>query len=807
MKKIFTLLLAALCITSLANAQQVAYNRPPQEIEELVLAVPAPKPVFNQDCSAVLYMWENSHIPLAEMPLDGLFLAGTHVNPSKYCHVREKGFHTLTLKKIPDGKEINVSGLPEGTTALHAAWSPSGKKIAIFNRESDGVYLYSASLEDGKATRISNRRINTVAKKFLMWVNDDDIITACVVEGVKTPVQGTPIGPIVQESLGKKERKRTTQGFLRDNFDVEAYNHYFTSQLVRISASGEKEIGTPAIYRTIGISPDRNYLMIYRVTEHSYTAGFSKFKAKTTIEDLDGNVVKDVKYRSHLSWRADKPATLTWVRKAKKGANYKNSVYEQEAPFTEKSRLVLRTKKPFEKIYWSNDNLALVVEKEKNTITISSFKPGNSELNTIVSYNSKNIYELPGEPIMVNNEYGRKVVWTNDKCNEVLFNGEGYTPNGKLPNLVLYKLDKGISKVLWKCKAPYYEVIIAAKDPAARLFITARESFKEQKNFYLSNLKKKSRVAISDFPLPYPALKGVKREVMRYKRADGVEMTSFVWLPAGYNAKRDGKLPILLWAYPHSYKNAEAAARPKFSFYTHPKISNSGGSMLFWLTQGYCVMEAMAMPLIPTDGNKKANETFIKQLTMNAEAAIDALEKAGYGDRNRVAIGGHSYGSFMTANLLAHTKLFKAGISRSGAFNRSLTPYGFQDESRNYWDANKLYQDMSPFNYAHKLSGALLLIHGSKDENAGTFTIQSERLFQALRGHNKYVRYVELPLDGHSYRIRENVLHYLYEANLWLDKYVKNADANPTDKPSDEEDNNGNKSKKKKADDNGDDNN
>ncbi|MBR4968571.1 MAG: hypothetical protein IKY57_00220, partial [Alistipes sp.] len=473
MKKIFTLLLAALCITSLANAQQVAYNRPPQEIEELVLAVPAPKPVFNQDCSAVLYMWENSHIPLAEMPLDGLFLAGTHVNPSKYCHVREKGFHTLTLKKIPDGKEINVSGLPEGTTALHAAWSPSGKKIAIFNRESDGVYLYSASLEDGKATRISNRRINTVAKKFLMWVNDDDIITACVVEGVKAPVQGTPIGPIVQESLGKKERKRTTQGFLRDNFDVEAYNHYFTSQLVRISASGEKEIGTPAIYRTIGISPDRNYLMIYRVTEHSYTAGFSKFKANTTIEDLDGNVVKDVKYRSHLSWRADKPATLTWVRKAKKGANYKNSVYEQEAPFTEKSRLVLRTKKPFEKIYWSNDNLALVVEKEKNTITISSFKPGNSELNTIVSYNSKNIYELPGEPIMVNNEYGRKVVWTNDKCNEVLFNGEGYTPNGKLPNLVLYKLDKGISKVLWKCKAPYYEVIIAAKDPAARLFITA----------------------------------------------------------------------------------------------------------------------------------------------------------------------------------------------------------------------------------------------------------------------------------------------------------------------------------------------
>ena len=799
MKKIFALLLAALSATYVANAQQVAFNRPPQEMVDIALTTPAPEPLFNHDCSAVLYMWENSNIPIAEIPINGLYLAGVHVNPNKYCRIREKGYYTLTFKKIPNGDEVNVSGLPEGSAALQAVWNPSGNKVAILNRESDGVYLYTASLEDGKAIRISNRRINTVAKKFLMWVNDDEIITACVVEGGNAPVQKAPIGPVVQESLGKKVRKRTVQGLLHDNFDTESFNYYFTSQLVRISASGEKEIGAPALYRTVSISPDRNHLMIYRVTEPAYTAQFSNFKSKTTIEDLEGNVLKQVKSRANLSWRADKPATITWTRTAKKDAEYKNSVYEQEAPFTEKPRLVLRTTKPLEKIYWGNENFALVVEKEKSSVTISSFKPGENELSTVVSYSSRNLYELPGEPVMVANEYGRNVVWTNDKCNEVLFKGVGYTPDGQMPELVLYKLDKSKSKVIWKCKAPYFEEVIAAKDPAARLFITARESLEEQKNFYLCDFKKKSNIAISDFPLPYPALKGVKCEIMKYKRADGVELISKVWLPAGYDAKRDGKLPVLLWAYPRTFKNAEAAARPKFSFYNYPKILNTTGSFLFWLTQGYCVMEAMAMPLIPTDGHKRANETFIKQLTMNAEAAINALDKAGYGDRNRVAVGGHSYGSFMTANLLTHTKLFKAGIARSGAFNRSLTPYGFQNETRNYWGSYKMYQDMSPFNYADKLSGALLLVHANRDENPGTFTIQSERFYQALRGHNKYVRYVELPLDGHKYLIAENVLHVLYETHLWLEKYVKNAEANPTDKPDEEKDNKGGK-KSKKAD-------
>ena len=785
MKKAFPLLLVALFFASLANAQEVAFNRPPQEIEELALATPTPSPVFNNDCSAVMYMWKNTALSIADVPLNRLFLARILVDPNRYCRTRTKGFYEfnkLSLKQIPNGQEVDVSGFPEGSTILHAVWNSSGNKIAIFNREDDGVYLYSASLADGKATRVTNRRINTVAGYHLLWINDDDMITTCVVEGVKAPVQGAPIGPIVQESLGVQERKRTEQGHIRSNFDLEAFNHYFTSQLTLISTSGEKEIGKPSVFHAIDLSPDCSHLIVHRVTEPSHTERFSNFKPTITIEDLEGNVVKQVKGYQNIEWRADKPATIFWTVKAEKNADYKMSVYEQDVPFIEDCRLVVRTINAFDKIYWCNDNLAFITEKENDSISISSFKPGDNNLHSIVKYDSNDLYEHPGEFVMVKNKYGRSVVWTNKKCNEVIFNSEGYSAEGNMPKLTLCKLDKEESKVIWQCKAPYYEKVIAVKNAASRHFVTSCESFEEPINFFLCDFRKGSRVAISDLPLSYPILKGVKREVMRYKRADGVELTSFVWLPVGYDAKRDGKLPVLMYAYPRTCKNAEDASRPRFSFYTHPKLEKDGRpSMLFWLTQGYCVMEDMSMPLIPTDGNKNANETFVKQLTMNAEAAIDALEAAGYGDRNRVVVGGHSYGSYMTANLLTHTKLFKAGIAFSGAFNRSLTPFGFQDENRNYWEANKLYQEMSPFNYADKLNGALLLIHGGNDENTGTYTIQSERYYQALRGHGKYVRYVELPFDGHRFFIRENILHYLYETNIWLSKYVKNAKTSGTE--------------------------
>ena len=787
MKRFFATLLLALLTTLVAIAKHTPYQKPPQIFEELASVVPTPTPIFNKDHSAVMLMYKNSHISMADMPLNGgLLLATVPVDSERYCRTRDKGSHTLTLKRVPDGEEIKVLNLDEGAI-IHAAWYPTGDKVLIFNREKDGVYLYSATMTDGIAKRISERRINTLARKFVIWVNDTDFITTCVVEGREPLTLHHPTGPVVQESLGDKIRKKTVQGYLDNEFDHEAFKYYFTSQLVRFSPDGEREIGEPAIYRTINPSPDKSYLTIYRIMEpYADETKFADFKAKVTIEDLEGNVVKQVKHRAGLHWRADRPATLVWTAKAKKdNSKYKSSVYQQEAPFNEPSQLVVRTPQPCKGIYWCNDYFALVtMEDKKKNITISAFSPSDNEAEmvTLVSYNREDFYNLPEKPVMVTNQYGHKIVWTNEKNNEILFTSRGNTPDGIEPKLILYRVGKEGHKVVWRSKAPYFENIVATVDPANRIFITSRESFEEPKNYYLSNLKKRSHIAITNCTEPYPALKGVRREYITYKREDGLLLKSFVYLPAGYNPKRDGKLPILLWAYPRSAKNAdEATSRPKYSLYSHINIPNGGGSMIYWLTQGYCVMPNMDMPIIPTDGNKMGNDTFVKQLIMNAEAAINILDKKGYGDPNRVGVGGHSYGSFMTANLLTHSKLFRAGIARSGVFNRSLTPYGFQNEKRNYWGANKVYRDMSPFEHAHKLSGALLLVHGKNDENMGTYPIQSSRYYQALRGHNKYVRYVELPFDGHHYRIRENVLHYLYEANLWLEKYVKNAE--PTDAP------------------------
>ena len=784
MKRLFLLVVAALFGALVVDAQQVTYQRPPQVLEELLLASPTPNLVANGDCSAIMLMYANTAVPMAEVPLDGLFLAGKHINPEKFCLTREKGFHTITLKTIPNGEEKNISNLPEGSTIIHATWYPNGDKVLIFNREKDGVYLYSAAVADGVAQRVTNRRINTTSRKYALWLNDTDFLTACVVEGGDAPRRIHPTGPVVQESLGKKARKRTEQGLLRDDFDQQSLKYYFTSQLVRIAPSGEREIGEPAIYRTIIVSPNKSYMMVYRVVEpYSNSAKFMGLKSNVTIENVEGEVVKEVKRRGNLQWRSDKPATLVWSVKAKKdNPDYKYSIYEQDAPFDESARLLLRTQHDLDKLYWCNDNLALVVEKDKKERIISCFKPGDMTLTKIVRYNTEDYYDLPDRPVMTTGQYGGKVLWTNEKNDEVLFTSKGYTPKGQLPKLLLYKVGKDEPKVVWQSKAPYFEQIVAAKDPSNGIYITSRESFEKPKNYYLSNLKKRSRDAITDLPEPYPALKGVQRKILTYKREDGVELTSVVWLPADYNQKRDGKLPVMMWAYPRSYKTAEIASYNRLSPYAHPFIEDVTKNALYWVTQGYCVVDQMAMPLIPSEPKKKANDTFVEQLAMNAEATIKAVSEAGYGDENRVAVGGRSYGAFMTANLLSHTKLFKAGIAVSGAYNRSLTPYGFQDEGRNYWEAGKLYHKMSPFDYAHKLNGAILLTHGTKDENTGTFTIQSERYFQALRGQKKYVRYVEMPLDGHRYYIRENALHYLYEATRWLDKYVKNAGAEDKEK-------------------------
>jgi dipeptidyl aminopeptidase/acylaminoacyl peptidase len=316
--------------------------------------------------------------------------------------------------------------------------------------------------------------------------------------------------------------------------------------------------------------------------------------------------------------------------------------------------------------------------------------------------------------------------------------------------------------------------VVKLIDADKLVLLTRKESEKEMPNYWLKNLK--LRIAdrqLTSFTTPYPQLEGVTKEKIKYKRADGVDLTGDLYLPKGYEKNRDGKLPIIVWAYPREFNSAADAAQVRGS--EHRFTLLNWGSPVFYVTQGYAVLNNAEMPIVATSKDKKPNDNFIEQLTMNAEAAVNVLDEMGVGDKNRAAVGGHSYGAFMTANLLAHTKLFKAGIARSGAYNRSLTPFGFQNEDRTYWQAPDLYNQMSPFTNADKIKTPLLLIHGDMDNNTGTFPIQSERLFNAIKGHGGTVKYISLPYESHGYQGRENILHMLNEQLSWMEKYVKGA--------------------------------
>jgi len=461
----------------------------------------------------------------------------------------------------------------------------------------------------------------------------------------------------------------------------------------------------------------------------------------------------------------------------KKVAEFRDAVYALPAPFTGTPKELFKTTMRYFGTTWGDKTHALVTEglRGKQTTQTSLYNPTANTLEKLITRNTTDAYTNPGSPVTAPNQYGKNVLQMSADGNSIFFNNTaGSSPKGDLPFLLSYDLRTKKADTLWRSAEGTYETVVRLLDPNNLSLVTRRESKTEMPNYWLKNLR--LRIAdrkLTDFKNPYPQMDGVSKEKIRYKRADGVDLTGDLYLPKGYNKEKDGPLPVIIWAYPAEFNSAADAAQIRGSEYRFTLLS--GASPLSLVTQGYAVLNNAEMPIVSTDKDKKPNDNFVDQLKMNAEAAINYLSDRGVGDRNRMAVSGHSYGAFMTANLLAHTNLFKAGIARSGAYNRSLTPFGFQNEDRTYWQATQLYNDMSPFNYADKIKTPLLLIHGDADNNTGTFPIQSERLFNAIKGHGGTVRFVSLPFESHGYAAQESVLHTLAEQYEWLEKYVKGA--------------------------------
>ncbi|QEC45069.1 alpha/beta hydrolase family protein [Pseudobacter ginsenosidimutans] len=783
-------------------AQEDGYKTPPRAIADLLLAKPAPAVSIDGKANWMLLMERNSYPSVEELAQPELRIAGQRINPNNYAPSRQNFINNFRLKDIKAGKEYPVSGLPLNMLAGNIAWSPDEKKIAFTNTTNKNVDLYVIDIATRKATKLNKQPLNVVLGQEFTWMDNNTVLYKTTLQPASAaPVRSLmPSGPAIQQNLGKVAPSRTYQDLIRSPYDEQLFAFYSTVQLVKNVNGVETKIGKPAIYTMYSVSPDKKFLLTRVISKpFSYLVPANGFNSTVYITDLNGKIIKTLAElpSSELSpsgydnvlnaprnfnWRDDEAATITWCEPLDSGiykrkSDYHDAVYALSAPFTGETKELFKTSWRFSGISWSNEKFALVNERlaGKQSVRMSRFDPSTGQLETLLERNSTDAYGNPGNPVTEKNKYGRSVIRLTDNNTKILMNNPvGSSPKGDLPFIAKFDLATKKSEIIWRCPEGSFEYVTDIPDADKLVLLTRRESQKDMPNYFIKNLV--LRIAdqpITHFTNPYPQLEGISKQKITYKRADGVDLSGDLYLPKNYDPKKDGPLPVLMWAYPREFNSAADAAQIRGSEDKFTMVSYGGP--VFWVTQGYAVLDNAEMPVVATDSSKKPNDNFVDQLKMNAEAAINKLAELGVGDRNRVGIGGHSYGAFMTANLLAHTNLFKAGIARSGAYNRTLTPFGFQNEDRTYWQAPDLYFSMSPFSYADKIKTPMLLIHGEMDDNPGTFPIQSERLFNAVKGHGGIVRYVTLPYEAHGYRGKENLLHMLYEQNAWLEKYVKNA--------------------------------
>jgi dipeptidyl aminopeptidase/acylaminoacyl peptidase len=778
------------------------YQSPDAAILSLADASPAPALRLNAEASKGLLLYRKSYKSIEELSAPELKLAGLRVHPVTNAPSRTVYYTGFSVLDVRSGREDQVEGLPVNSRMSGFTWSHSQQKVAFTNITAIGVELWVLDLATLKATRLTEAVLNASVSNVFMWDRDDASILATTLVNDRTALadsrNAVPSGPVIAENDGQKAQNRTYQDLLRNAVDEKNFETLITSTLTRIHLDGTMTPFLPAaMYTGFGFSPDGKFLLVYELKRpFSYMVTFDRFPQDIWIVNSDGSRLKKFaeiplteelpkgfmavrKGPRSIQWRADQPSTLVWVEARDDGdpakeVPFRDAVYMQEAPFTANPTLLAETKFRFAGIQWGNETVAILNERWWNTrlartLILNPSQPGASP-RLFNERNEQDTYADPGSFVMRRNQYN---LYTLDLTeNALTMLGDGYSPEGKLPFIDRYSLeDLRKNRVYQAPKNEQLEQLVSAVDVAKGLYITRLESKNEYPNFYLRNIAKSNLTPITRHVNPFKVFNDVHKEVIRYKREDGVELSATLYLPLGYDRGKKEKMPMVMWAYPNEFKDKASAGQVTSSpnEFTAPYY----GSPLYWLTRGYVVLDDASFPIIG-EGDTEPNDTYIPQLVANAKAAIDAVDTLGYIDRSRVAVGGHSYGAFMTANLLTHSNLFAAGVARSGAYNRTLTPFGFQSEERNYWEAPQVYDAMSPFQHADKMKTPLLLIHGEEDNNAGTHTMQSERYFAALKGLGAVARLVILPKESHGYAARESILHMLWEQDQWLDKYVKN---------------------------------
>ncbi|KQQ33119.1 aminoacyl peptidase [Duganella sp. Leaf126] len=803
--------------TRQSAADTGGYRLPPAALQAIVDAprTPALSLSPRRDLLAVV---QTPALPgIAEVAQPELKLAGLRINP-RTCAGSRVAFGTgLALLDIASGEETTLAGLPPALRLSDLAWSPDQRHLAFTHVALEGgagnpagaVELWLVDIAARRARKLSPQPLSAVLTRGFNWLPDSSgLLVHWRPAGIGKPPQASavPTGPVVQDSEadGEVRQLRTYQDLLRSEDDARLFEYYVTVQMVIVNLDGSaRPVGAPGPFSRTSVAPGGAYLLTHSITRpYSYLVTAASFGERIEVRDLHGAVLHTVAVLPleeglppgndavsegvrHVAWRADAPASLVWAE-AQDGGDparpapdgVRDLVYLQAAPFAAPPLLLARLSMRYAGVAWGRDDVALLNERWHKTRQYRQWRiaPDRPDIapELLHAGSSEDRYNSPGAPVMRADASGYPRLLIGPGTT-ILLDGAGATPDGDRPFLDRLNLITREKTRLFQSAAPVFENVAAVLDASGTLLLTTRESPLERPNYYLRDLSQPAERqlrALTRYPHPTPQLRDIRKEQIRYARHDGVELTATLMLPPGYDSARDGPLPLLMWAYPHEFKSAGAASQTTGSPYRFNAVSYWGPAA--FLAMGYAVLDNPSFPIVGS-GEQEPNDTYLAQLVADAEAAVEEVVRRGVADRDRLAIGGHSYGAFMTGNLLAHTRLFRAGIARSGAYNRTLTPFGFQAEERSYWQAPAVYQAMSPFNHADRIKDAMLLIHGAEDSNSGTFPMQSERMFQAIKGLGGTARLVMLPHEAHAYRARESILHMLYETNAWLETYVKNA--------------------------------
>lgn len=802
MRKLIYLLLFLFAVN--VNAQNnIDFQKPPKEILELADVERAPSVIVDNNKENMVLLYRDAYKTIEELSQEEMRLGGLRIDPKTNIGSRTNYTNNIKLRKLSSKSfdAIQVKGLPQNPRLSNYVWSPDQSKLAFTNTNTKGVEVWILDIETASVKKITEPNVNANLRDPINWFKDGSaVLVKFVAENRKDLINAkssVPTGPTISVNDGKKAQNRTYQDLLKNKTDEYNFEQLAMSDLYKVKLDGSKEKWLPsAMYRSVNFSPDGNYVMITVVAKpFSYLVPYRRFPSKTTVYTKAGKKVEDVltvpliedlpqgfmavrKGRRNVQWRLDVPASLIYVEALDEGdpaneVDYRDEVYQLDAPFKGDGKSMLKTINRFYDIEWGNENIAVAHDYWWNTRNTKSYTFNPSDASQapvkISDRNYQDRYNDPGTFVTSRNKFG-KYTLALEGDNAFLL-GDGFSKEGQFP--FLDKLNLKTSKTQRLYQSTYTDKIEDLRDfdVKKKELLVRIESNKEYPNYYFRKLKGKKLKQLTSFENPFKSIEGIHKEVITYKREDGVELSGTLYLPVGYDKEKKEKVPMILWAYPTEYKDKSSAgqttANPNEFTYLY------WASPIFWVTRGYAVLDDASFPIIG-EGDEEPNDSFRTQLVANAKAAIDAVDELGYIDRNKVACGGHSYGAFMVANLLTHCDLFAAGIARSGAYNRTLTPFGFQSEERNYWEAPEVYYTMSPFMHSEKMKHALLLIHGEADNNSGTYPMQSERYFNALKGLGATVRLVMLPKESHSYRSKENIMHMLWEQDQWLEKHVKN---------------------------------